>query len=497
MKKQTLTLLLMTCFFLVQSQNVLFVRGGDNSGGWLEFPQFSKTEQLADITNFTNNQTNHGWGEFAATLRNNGYTVTQIKEGGGGSSPINFAGMNLAQYDIIVLGSNNAPYNNAQVNAIDNWVKNGGGLLTISDTNFGSSWCDAPNSDQAFLNRYGIIVHQDRGFYTLKRNNGDFLIPNHPILNGVNSFEGEGVSPFKLANTIPSGVTVQKIVRAKDKVRLNDGPCTGRIRNVNNGDLSLITATAGRGRVVGYFDRNTFFNRNGAGSNINKFDNKRFMLNIFAWLANGGGGNDNPPPGGTPDVNCATLPTSVASSTALAVSVNYTADQNRDVVIELWRNNQYIKEGRTAVTAGTGTANVTINVNGAPAAGSNYLLKASIRPTGTDWRQNLDACNRTNVAITSGGGGNDNPPPGGTPDVNCNTLPGTLTSGTSIPVSINYNSDQNRDVVVELWRGSQYLTQKKTTVGAGSGVANVTLNLNSPPPAGGNYLLKSSIRPKS
>jgi len=335
MKKQTLTLLLMTCFFLVQSQNVLFVRGGDNSGGWLEFPQFSKTEQLADITNFTNNQTNHGWGEFAATLRNNGYTVTQIKEGGGGSSPINFAGMNLAQYDIIVLGSNNAPYNNAQVNAIDNWVKNGGGLLTISDTNFGSSWCDAPNSDQAFLNRYGIIVHQDRGFYTLKRNNGDFLIPNHPILNGVNSFEGEGVSPFKLANTIPSGVTVQKIVRAKDKVRLNDGPCTGRIRNVNNGDLSLITATAGRGRVVGYFDRNTFFNRNGAGSNINKFDNKRFMLNIFAWLANGGGGNDNPPPGGTPDVNCATLPTSVASSTALAVSVNYTADQNRDVVIEL------------------------------------------------------------------------------------------------------------------------------------------------------------------
>jgi len=172
------------------------------------------------------------------------------------------------------------------------------------------------------------------------------------------------------------------------------------------------------------------FNIGNNANTIQKFWN-RYIVNTPS-----GGGNDNPPPGGgTPDVNCTTLPASVASNAALAVSVNYTSDQNRDVVIELWRNNQYLKEGRTAVTAGSGTANVTINLNSAPAAGTNYLLKASIRPTGTNWRQNLDACNRTNITITNGGGGNDNPPPGNTPDVNCNTLPGTLTSGTSIPVA--------------------------------------------------------------
>jgi len=401
MKKTTfsLVLFLMLAFMFAQAQkNVLFIRGGDESGGWLEYPQFSKTEQLADINNFTNNQTNHGWGEFAATLRNNGYTVTQIKEGEGGSSPVNFAGMNLSQYNVIVLGSNNAPYNNTQVNAVDNWVKAGGGLLTISDTNFGSSWCDAPNSDQTFLDRYGIIVHQDKGWYTLKRNNGDFLLPNHPILNGVNSFEGEGVSPFKFANTIPDGVTVQKVVRARDQVRLNNGPCTGAIRNVNNGDASLVTAQAGSGRVVGTFDRNTFFNRNGAGSNLNKFDNKRYMLNIFAWLTDtGGGGNDV-----IPEVDCNSLNSSIDSSNAITITVDYTADADRDVVVELWRNNQWLKQGQTMVSLGSGTATVTINFDTPPAGGNDYLLKASIRPVGTDWTQNLDACNKSNITVIDG-----------------------------------------------------------------------------------------------
>lgn len=297
MKKNQLLLVLVTILSLTQGyaqQRVLFVRGGTGSGGFLEG---GSNEQLADINNFQTFNGNHGWGTFAETLENEGYTLTQITEGRGGNSPVDFADINLNQYDIIVLGSNNASYNNTQVDAIDNWVKNGGGLLTISDANFGSSWCDAPNSDQDFLDRYGILVHQDFGTYSLRRSSNDFIISDHPILNNVDRFDGEGVSPFITANTIPSGVTVERIVRARNEIRRNNtnnqGSCQGSTRNANNNDAVLMTATSGNGRVVAHFDRNTFFNQNGAGTNINRFDNKRYMLNVFKWLSEAGN-NNNP-----------------------------------------------------------------------------------------------------------------------------------------------------------------------------------------------------------
>ncbi|MEO1450765.1 MAG: family 16 glycosylhydrolase, partial [Bacteroidota bacterium] len=110
--------------------------------------------------------------------------------------------------------------------------------------------------------------------------------------------------------------------------------------------------------------------------------------------------------GGTADVNCNSLPNSVATGTTITASVDYTADQQRDVVIELWNTttNSWLAEGRTTVNAGSGTASVNISVSPAPATGSNYQFKASIRPVGGNWTTNLDACNKSGISLTSGGG---------------------------------------------------------------------------------------------
>jgi hypothetical protein len=47
----------------------------------------------------------------------------------------------------------------------------------------------------------------------------------------------------------------------------------------------LVLINSGRGRVVAYFDRNTFFNANGAGTDINRLDNKQLALNLFNWVS--------------------------------------------------------------------------------------------------------------------------------------------------------------------------------------------------------------------
>jgi hypothetical protein len=329
-----LTLLEQTSLHAQQAGSVLFVRGADRSGGATEGSGVSDpfnirgyTEQLVDIRDpagpvFTNNSTgggNHSWFELASLLTANGYSVEQTTEsveaGAGATSPTNgvavtfgsgfqsatFADLNsnngitqsrtLADYDVVVFGSNNAVYFPSQIDAVDAYIRGGGGAIFISDANFGSVRGDAQKSDQQFLDRFGVLVNEDRGTYQLNRGDGsgsftEFRSPDSSILAGVDDFDGEGVSPFTLPSdlsTLPADVTAEIIagVPAGQTIR---GP-GNNTRPATTSDAALLALEAGNGRIIGHFDRNTFFNLNGAGTNINRFDNAQLALNIFEFAA--------------------------------------------------------------------------------------------------------------------------------------------------------------------------------------------------------------------
>jgi hypothetical protein len=161
----------------------------------------------------------------------------------------------------------------------------------ISDANFGGVRGDAQRSDQQFLDRFGVEVNEDRGTYQLNRGDGsgsfsESSSPESPILVGVDDFDGEGVSPFTLPadlSALPGDVTAQIIagVPAGQTIR---GPGNNS-RSATTSDASILLLEAGAGRVIGHFDRNTFFNLNGSGTNINRFDNSQLALNIFEFVA--------------------------------------------------------------------------------------------------------------------------------------------------------------------------------------------------------------------
>ncbi|MEL7238647.1 MAG: dockerin type I domain-containing protein, partial [Planctomycetota bacterium] len=272
-------------------ERVLFIRGADRSGGFLEAGNDEdRTEQLADINNFNTNGGNHGWGTFADTLRDHGYDVTQITEtvetGAPPTGPtegvhVDLETLDLLQYEVVVFGSNNATYDQAALDAYEDYVRRGGATLFISDANFGGNWGDAPTSDQPFLDLVGWTMNQDQGTYALNRSSGDFVVPDHPILAGIDSFDGEGVSPVNLAGA----TTGQRLTIAKGNTRNNDAVGAGSSRPVNDGDASLAVANLDGGRIAAHFDRNTFFNQNGAGTNINRLDNAQYARNLFDWLA--------------------------------------------------------------------------------------------------------------------------------------------------------------------------------------------------------------------
>ncbi|XHC25311.1 hypothetical protein ABWH91_13940 [Phycisphaerales bacterium ac7] len=281
---------------------VLFVRGADRSGGFLEGrDDRSRTEQLADITNESTRRGNHGWFEFAESLRAGGFVVEQIiepleagapPEGQTEGAPVAFETMDLDRYAVIVMGSNNAVYKPAQIDAIERYVRGGGSVLFISDANFGSDWPDASNSDQQFLDRFGWTMQQDQGTYALRRADGNFMAGDHSILAGVDAFDGEGVSPIVVPEADIKGVRTTLVVRARSgaQTRNNDTEAgRGSSRAVGPRDAALCVARVGRGRIAGHLDRNTFFNLNGAGTDINRFDNRAYAINLIRFLAFGDG----------------------------------------------------------------------------------------------------------------------------------------------------------------------------------------------------------------
>ena len=278
------------------SPSILFVRGAERSGGFLEAGNdFSRTEHLADIFNLSTNGGNHGWGELRIALEAAGFEITQMIEpleanapnsGQTMGAPIEFESINLVEYDVIVFGSNNAIYPSTSVDAIEAYIRAGGAAVFISDANFGSDWADASNSDQFFLDRFGLIMHQDQGTYAITSN--EFLIPGHPIFQSIISFDGEGVTPIEVGN-LTAGVSVDILARAEGNTRLNEPPFGNNNQGPsvpsNSNDAVLLCATADFGRVIGHFDRNTFFNLNGAGTNINRLSNRQFAINLFQYAA--------------------------------------------------------------------------------------------------------------------------------------------------------------------------------------------------------------------
>jgi hypothetical protein len=361
---------------------ILFVRGAPRSGGFLEGSEaVPRNEELADINDTSTANLNSGWGTLAARLRDERFVVEQISEPKGHNAPpsgfvdgrpIRFEDMDLSRYSAIIFGSNNARYGRESVDAIDAFIRGGGGALFISDANFGSTWRDAPDSDQAFLHRYGLTVNQDNGTYPLTRAGGDFAAGDHPVLEGVGAFDGEGVSPLTTPATPPPGVTITRVVGAHGRFRRNDGSheslrFRGSLRPATDREAALVLANAGAGRVAAYFDRNTFFNANGRGTDITRLDNEQFAMNLFGWVA-----DDRPPV-----VSGASFLQGSPSVLGITIDDNLSGSLTRgDVLLRDRDTGASIDRGRWSfgVLESIDETELTIRIKGAQPAGKYQLL---------------------------------------------------------------------------------------------------------------------------
>ncbi len=223
----------------------------------------------------------NGYSQLASLLQETqGHNLYELADTDPAVNPLTQAA--LSWYDLVVLGSNNRRYSPQEASALTAYVSRGGSVLALSDSRFGLSpdrSTNAPGagelSDNDLMQQFGMQIEHDN-YQVITAESKRFVDPTHPILNGLISFKGEGVSLIKTL-----GPPAQIVVRG-DGLLLTDG-------HTITGPEYAITAvaTVGLGRVAATFDRNTFFNAGvgSDGTDLSELDNRRYALNLFNWLA--------------------------------------------------------------------------------------------------------------------------------------------------------------------------------------------------------------------
>jgi len=188
------------------------------------------------------------YANLVTLLNAKGYSVTTINNG--------ILNNDLSQYDILVIGVTSAwksQYTNNEVNAIVNFVQNGGGLLIMGD----NTYCPNQNINpvaQAFGTITGVSPV-------------DWYITNvasHPIFNGVSEFY------------MTAGGEVNSNTQSEEVAW-------------DSNNKGTIVVYSGSGRVVITGDNNFADDRYRSKSN-----NQKFTENIFDWLALENGENQPP-----------------------------------------------------------------------------------------------------------------------------------------------------------------------------------------------------------
>lgn len=223
-----------------------------------------------------------GMSAFCAAIEAVGFEIRQAYD-----ADVLFTDEYLAPWNVIILGSNQRRFSPDEADAVQRWVSAGGGLVAWSDSAFGGHFgkvgLDNPagrDSDNDLTRQFGMVFLTDNG-------GGNYLVTDYEeahFLNAQNPqggvrYRGEGVSPVRIT---PPARLLAKLqeggLGGKIMVNKIDAPFNPQT------DAALGVADVGQGRVVGTFDRNTFWNA-GEGTRLSHEDNREFAQRLILWAA--------------------------------------------------------------------------------------------------------------------------------------------------------------------------------------------------------------------
>ena len=276
-------------------QNVLYLYGfidsdGDRPGeaGYdgkpfhpMRLDNVSPTASNPNATDF-----NRGMSGFKTALEERGMSVSQQID-----SAITLDAGSLADVDVLILGSNNRRFTAAETAAVNQWVNAGGGLVAWSDSAFGGDFRQVgvgnPTgslSDNDLTAQFGMTFLTDNGKDVsgpASKQAGSGIV-QWEVAHFINNFQTDGLADDGIV-FYGEGVSYVRIDPASGAVALARAQNSNAPPNPAT-DVPIAINQVGAGRVVGVFDRNTFWN-NGEGTDLFEVDNREFAQNLVQWAA--------------------------------------------------------------------------------------------------------------------------------------------------------------------------------------------------------------------
>jgi len=270
-----------TLFFLIATsilaQNVVYVYGDVSAYGDIPSGNQPAFHQMR-----LNDTGRYGMSEFKKAIEDTGLKITEVYD-----AETTFNKNFLKNIDVLILASNQKQFSEIEIKAIKQWVEKGGGLIAWSDSAFGGHYkhvgldnTSGRDSDNLITTQFGLYFLTDNG-------GGNYLIKNYTEKHFINNynknggviFRGEGVSFVRVSPPAKILAKAQSNgLGGKLKINKIDGEF-----NLNT-DVTLAIAHIKKGRVLGLFDRNMFWNA-GDGTQLSHSNNKEFTQRIMLWAA--------------------------------------------------------------------------------------------------------------------------------------------------------------------------------------------------------------------
>lgn len=186
----------------------------------------------------------------------------------------------------------------------------------------------------------------------------------------------------------------------------------------------------------------------------------------------------------TDEIGTADVARKLVPSTEYSVDVSYTASDTRDLSVELYGPNGWVGAKTVQVTAGSGCANVSLNLPNPTTVSDQYEWRIGLRPVGSTWQSNLDYKVVDGVSIE----------PTGFETISLQGGPAVVFTADSYTINVAYTAGASRDIVVELLKGGTWQASGLVTVAAGSNNASVPVNLPAATEVGDNYTWRAHLR---
>jgi len=235
---------------------------------------------------------------FVDLLMNDGYRVIRNRQP--------FSKSTLSSFKILVIsnalgaeelddaGADSQAFTDEEIQAVHDWVKNGGSLLLIADhAPFGGAAA-------ALASRFGVEMSKG---YTFDKENSAAGHPADLIFSRENKLLGshpitEGRNEKEKINIVRS-FTGQSLKGSKDSVSIlnlsptaTDSPSSDAQTSVSAvGRAQALALKFGKGRVVVHGEAAMLSaqiagpEKHPAGMNVPGYDNKQYVLNLMHWLS--------------------------------------------------------------------------------------------------------------------------------------------------------------------------------------------------------------------